>query len=214
MSYPSNLRKGDESKEMINKCVNRMITKYKIRRNIATILDDYNYQSTKSLKNVKKVIITQNEQNHYEKMKNNLPDDSVDLRFCNYDEINEEFDNDKIDIDHADFCKCWDTMKYGIFERLENNAYSDKAILRLTVCRRGTLNGHRKTKGMTVDKCIDKIEDEMSKIISNYSVKSLSMKEWELLKKDRAKMEKGYRDAKAYVYGNMINMIFLISRNK
>ena len=214
MSYPSEKRFGHDGKILVNNCVKRMIPIFKIRKNIATVLDDYNFQSTKSLTDYNEVVISQNDKSHYEQMMYTIPIKNVRLFYCDYEALTDTFiGQHTIDLDHADFCQSWDSMKGGIFDRLENNEYSDRALLRLTVCRRGTFNKHGRTKGMTLERCVDKVEEELQNVVCNYTVKPLKMKDWCLTKNERAQMQLGYRESTAYVYSNMINMIFLITRN-
>ena len=154
MSYPSSERLGHTGKIMMNNCVKRMTSRFRIKKNIASVLDDYNFQSTKTMKDFDQIVISQNDKSHYDKMLRTIPNKNVSLFYCDYEELSDTFFETKtVDVDHADFCQSWDSMKGGIFDRLENNVYSDRALLRLTVCRRGTINKHGSTRGMTLERC-------------------------------------------------------------
>jgi len=84
MSYPSEKRFGHDGKILVNNCVKRMIPIFKIRKNIATVLDDYNFQSTKSLTDYNEVVISQNDKSHYEQMMYTIPIKNVRLFYCEY----------------------------------------------------------------------------------------------------------------------------------
>eukprot|EP00854_Cymbomonas_tetramitiformis_P010708 gene10708-12666_t len=147
---------------MVNNCVKRMTPRFRIKKNIASVLDDYNFQSTKTLKDFNQIVISQNDKSHYDKMMYNIPIKNIRMFYCDYEHLTETFfDSETIDVDHADFCQSWDSMKEGIFNRLENNVYSNRALLRLTddVTIRYTWNGDVRMIELVVNKMIMYVVD-------------------------------------------------------
>lgn len=185
MSYPSQLRHNHHAKIFMNNTILRLTNKYNIKKNISTVLDDSNFQSSQTLHRFNFVIITQNNKDDYLKMKHNCPS-NVTLYNMEYGDLEDIRVNQKIctiDVDHADFCQCWDSVKSDVFLRLQSDIYSNKAILRITVANRGTCNAFGKRKGMTLEKSIGKIQHDLENVSSNYHIKILPMKDWFIPKK-------------------------------
>ena len=214
MSYPSQIRHNHHAKIFMNNTILRLTNKFNIKKNISTVLDDPNFQSSHTLHQFKFVIITQNNQEDYLEMQNNCPL-NVTLYNNEYGDIEDIRVNKKIctiDVDHADFCQCWDSVKYDIFSRLQSDMYSNKSILRLTVANRGTTNSHGKRKGMTIEKTIEKIQQDLQNVTSNYHIKILPLRDWCIPKKDRPLFSKNYSESIAYTYANMINIICILTK--
>ncbi len=64
----------------------------------------------------------------------------------------------------------WKINKNIFFERLLNNCYADKAVVRLTVCARGEYMSH--------NHCVDKILYDIHHFNCNYSIIPVPLKNW------------------------------------
>tara|TARA_Y100000816_G_C26093952_1_gene578535 strand:+ start:1454 stop:2116 length:663 start_codon:yes stop_codon:yes gene_type:complete len=218
MPYPSNKRHNSHAKVFMNLSVNNVIKKYKIKTDLATVLDDKYLQSAKTCQKFKKIIITQNDYTTFKHIHKQLSlYNNIECHYKDYADLLNSlyYDHDhntKIDLDHADFCNTWDTNKNNIFQRLQHDMYSDTSILRLTVSMRGMTNSFGHRKGMTLDKCITKIETDLKNNSYGYTVTPLRLKEWGMPLKANGFDSSIAKHCTAYTYGNMINMICLITR--
>ena len=207
MKYPSEKRNNDVAKLFMNQAVKTIVKNKHIKPTLATVLDDHYLQSTNTCKAFKKVVITQNDPDTYLHISKhpNLHKNTLCLHL-EYSKL----PHDGITLDHADFCTTWESNCEAIFERLKNRQYAEKSILRLTVCGRGMTNKYGNRKGMTMEKCVDKIELDMQSHSYGYKIRPLKLREWGMpLKKNGFDPSDG--DSIAYTYGTMINMIFLIT---
>lgn len=208
MNYPSDKRFNCSSKLFMNLSVRSAIKKHNIKTRLATVLDDKYLQSSNACKAFKSVIVTQNNFETYEQIMKSNTLRNTNVLFKNYGEIN----NNGIDVDHADFCNTWESNRCDVFNRFKQEMYSERSLLRLTVCIRGMTNKRGKRKGMTLDKCIDKIVEELQENSYNYKIRPLTLKEWGMPLKANGFEPSEQGDCLAFTYGTMVNMIFLIEK--
>lgn len=214
MGYPSAKRKNADSKVFMNLAVRTVVKKNNITRGLATVLDDHNLQSSKTCRLFKKVIITQNDKSVCKQINKHIHLNNLSKNTeCHYKDYADIDNKVLINLDHADFCSTWESNRDSVYKRLHDGMYADKSILRLTVSMRGMTDKHGKRKGMTVDKCVKKIEDDIQKHAHGYKIVPLTMKQWGMPLKANGFCPADCGDSIAYTYGTMINMIFLITCN-
>ena len=108
-------------------------------------------------------------------------------------------------IDHADFCCGWNKIKECMFERLRNpNFYSQKAIVRLTLCYRNS---------GTENDFVDTVNEEYMNAAKNtiYAVKPLTIRQWCCYKKNGFNCENAAKTVYRY-NPSMVCFIFLIMK--
>jgi hypothetical protein len=208
MTYPSVKRFESSNKLFMNYAIKQIVKKYGIKTKLATVLDDHHLQSTKTCKPFQKIIVTQNDFNTYNNIQNQHLHKNTVCMLKDYSEIEEK----GINLDHADFCNTWESNRDSVFKRLRNKQYANKSILRLTVCIRGMTNKFGRRKGMTLDKCIDKITNELEENAYGYSITPLPIKSWGMPLRTNG-FDTTDKECIAYTYGTMINMIFLLECN-
>ena len=203
--YPSATRFESGNKLFMNQATKQIVKKYRIKTNLATVLDDHHLQSTNTCKSFKKVIVTQNDQDTYKMIQKQSLHKNTECVFKDYSEVEER----DINLDHADFCNTWESNRDSVFDRLKNKQYANRSILRLTICIRGMTNKFGRRKGMTFDRCIDKITNELEQNSNGYSITPLPIKSWGMPLKANG-FDTIDKECIAFTYGTMINMIFLI----
>ena len=207
--YPSVARTNDRMKLAINNATKKVGIKYKIKNHKAVVLDDHNFQSTKQLYRVAKIIVTERNKETFELMMQNtmLPEyikTKLTLYNCSAETLTPYLSN--IDFDVMDFMGTWSKNKYVFFQRLVNNCYADKAVVRLTVCARGECMSH--------DKCVDLILKDIQSLKCSYVIKAIPLKNWGIQLKTNG-IETIYRNNVCLTTkSNMLNMIFVLRRTK
>lgn len=205
---------GDVEKIWINNVVQSLAAlclKDDRNKKNALVLDDHNFQSTKSIddKNIN-VYLAQHDEKTYKKMVKNKPENATvhlgDYRMLNDMKIK------NVVIDHADFCSTASENVYATLrERFVNGMYADTAILRITVCQRGLK--------MKQDEFIDLLLIDLTEYVKNtpYTLKPLSIRNWCNLYGAEYKMEFSDEDMDNTIYHtgtSMYTMICLIQKSK
>jgi hypothetical protein len=203
---------GDVEKLWINNVVQSLAAlclKNDSKKKNAFVLDDHNFQSTKSIinKNIS-VYLAQNDKNTYNKMLKNKPENAT-VHFGDYKMLN-DMKIKNVVIDHADFCstaseKVYETLR----ERFVKGMYADTAILRITVCQRG----------IKKDEFINLLLTDLTEYVKNtpYMLKPLSIRNWCNLYGEEYKMNFHEEDLDNTIYHtgtSMYTMICLIQKSK
>lgn len=227
MGYNSVAKKGNVEKGYVNTAVAHIIRRIHSAGNVgargvptklapslrAFVLDDHNWQSTKSLPFRRiKVVCAQKDVATWEKMRRSIPSSVESLHMQWAEDV--ELAPDSIDIDHLDFCCTWRSQKgFGatqtVQSRFEQKVYRHRAIVRLTVCARSSIKGYTVSKLMR-----DMFADITCSAAQNgYSIEFVPVSKWG---DDRnAKNMLTNENSVVYQYGNpcMLTMIYIVNKN-
>lgn len=205
-------RKGDANKLWCNEIVSCCADKFlnvRTRSKNALVLDDHNFQSTLSIRDKKiGVYIAQHDRTTFKKMNAKQLPSNVSVLVHDDCGI---FNNMKnVVIDHADFCGTSKSIFPILRERFLNGVYDTKAILRITVCQRGS--GLKKAKF-----CADLMKRTYELVEETpYAIKPLTVKQWcEIEGKGNEKDfgDQSCLDSEIYHYGTqMYTVICLVTR--
>tara|TARA_B100001094_G_scaffold252978_1_gene251212 strand:- start:829 stop:1452 length:624 start_codon:yes stop_codon:yes gene_type:complete len=206
--YPSSARVGDMHKLMINKATRTVAMKHKVKKKQVVVLDDENFQSSKAMYNMGRILVTERNLETFKKMKRTSKKVTVSLKKnLNYKNINAiDLDISNIDVDVLDLMGTWKKNKNIFLNRLQNKMYSDKAIVRLTVCARGEYKSH--------DDCVSMVINDLKNLKCDYSIKPLKLSQWGVQLKTHG-IDPFYKDCECLTTkSNMLNFIFVIKINK
>lgn len=155
---------------------NEMVRPYQEEdSNLALVLDDEHYQSTRSLEvfgRGLRVRLAQHYEGIYQKMKTNKPSIVEQLMRGDYGELNDYLEKESVVIDNADFCGSWtEKTKKIMRDRLTKETYAKRALVRLTLCARGLK--------MSYDEFVDVVKTEYIAMAdgTQYSIKPLTIKQ-------------------------------------
>ena len=167
----------------------------------ALVLDAPAFSSTRKLPRGVCAYVAQHDPTHLREMRKSVPRNVRLLHAGDYSQLDRHVPPRSVGIDHADFCSSWSRARDIMIERLWNNVYADRAIVRLTVCAR---NG-----GKTDEQTVDEILEDYARgaIGSEYSVVALPVGLWD--------KEGAWQDPQALYVAyapRMINLLFYISR--
>lgn len=199
---------NDSNKLYCNKIVADAYAKY-VRpftsRTNVLLLDDINYQSTKSLSKFDnlKIHIAQFDESTYMNMVNNPLPSVYTLLHGKYNELT--VPKYSVVIDHADFCSGWYTNRDVIQTRLLSKMYANHCILRITVSCRG--NG----KGVTCDDFTNTILNDLNMMCINtkYIIKPLSLSQMND-GKSTIHFDDESSQRVCFAYGTMVTIVSLI----
>lgn len=173
MTHYSKKRKANDANKLFcNEVVHRCYLKYVqpwTTESVAVLLDDRHFQSTRALPTLK-VWIAQHNQSEHDKMTKSRPSNVETLIHADYSALKPP--PGSVVVDNADFCGGWTAASEILFDRLKAPMfYASRAIVRITVSARG----------ITPDRFANLVvrEYQMAAIDTPYSVKPLSIRQWE-----------------------------------
>ena len=178
MAYRTRYQKSRQDAEKLacNEVVAKLALKHVLVKSDSTILalDDEHFQSTQSLELLEtRVELAQHDTVIFKKMKEREPA-YANVTLGDYSMLN-CWRN--VIVDHADFCCGLDKAIHTLIPRFRSGVYADKAILRLTVCARGSRDDTK--KHLTDAKFYERMELSVNKLVNGtpYWIKPFTLEQ-------------------------------------